>query len=147
MTRHSQFIIISKAEARETLFFPPPSLLVAYYFVRYQLIAALRRQQDRSCTDTRGQKYRNGPADRAQDPGDVKFPAGEEAVVVVVEVGLLGDNALVGLDEKCSIYETQRLTPSLPPLPSRISKIKRKRTHNYSHPRTLQCRTKHMQPT
>ena len=57
--------------------------------VGYQLVAAFRRQQDRGGCDPAGEQHHDGPADGAEDPGGVEFPAGEEAVVVVVEVCLM----------------------------------------------------------
>lgn len=51
-------------------------------------IVILRRKEECSRRDAHAVEEQNNPADGAQDPGFVKCPANEEAVVVIVQVGL-----------------------------------------------------------
>ena len=54
-----------------------------------EFISRLGGQEQRRRQQTRADEEHGREADGAKDPGDIEAPAGEEAVVVVVEVCLI----------------------------------------------------------
>lgn len=89
------FSISVKPQRSARQLLPPPSLFLSFYdnltpisWVGNQLVSAFRRQHQGSGGNSNSAQDRNSPADSAQNPRVVQFPANEEAFVIVVEVGL-----------------------------------------------------------
>ena len=53
-----------------------------------EFVPSLRGQEQRRRQQARADEEDSREADGAKDPGNIEAPAGEEAVIVVVEVGL-----------------------------------------------------------
>ena len=70
------------------LFMPSFAIDECYVYSGYGLVVIFTGHYEFRANDSDGVDGQDDPADCAQDPGFVQFPADEEAVVVVVEVCL-----------------------------------------------------------